>query len=64
MKALQPTNDQKRSFCESCVYFSSNLDQSFSLTNKLTGPFCGLEYTPGDDKCIEMRTNNCSARKR
>jgi hypothetical protein len=46
------------------VYFSRNLDQSFSLTNKFARPFCGLEYTPGDDKCIEMRTNNCSARKR
>jgi hypothetical protein len=61
MKALQPANDPKREICEACVYFNCNLDQSFSLTSKSTQPFCGLDFTPGDDRCVEMRTNNCGA---
>jgi len=25
---------------------------------------CGLDFIPGDDKCKEMRTNNCGMRKK
>jgi hypothetical protein len=66
MKTLQPGKKQQTGFpCEPCVYFSRNLDPSYAAsTGGHSNYSCGLDFNPGDDKCIEMRTNNCSARKR
>jgi hypothetical protein len=63
MKALQPDRQPDRSLCEPCVYFSGNLDPSYSFVNGPLQHFCGLDFIPGDDKCVEMRTNDCSAKK-
>jgi len=60
MKALQTHSN---SFCAQCVYFNGNLDSSYSTSNEPSQHSCGLEFIPGDDKCTEMRMNNCSARK-
>jgi len=65
MRALQqqshPNPDPR---CISCVYFSNNLDQvEFPALTK-NDERCGLAFLPGDDNCTEMRTDNCSARKR
>lgn len=66
MRALQPNNHQVRvaSLCVPCVYYSKNLDPSLvpSLENELDS--CGLGFSPGDDSCAEMRTNNCRMRKK
>ena len=64
MKALQPDKQPGScSLCEQCVYFSGNLDPSHFSSSKPSQNSCGLGFIPGDDKCNEMRTNNCSARK-
>lgn len=64
MKALQPNEQRPKALCESCVYFGRNLDSTYSSSHGLSRHLCGLDFTPGDEKCNEMRTNNCSARKR
>ena len=66
MKALQPDNHQNRvaSLCAPCVYFSKNLDLSFFPTGGPEQPTCGLGFLPGDERCAEMRTNNCGIRKK
>ncbi len=50
--------------CTPCVYFSKNLVKTEypALMEKLD--HCGLGFFPGDGCCTEMRTDNCSARKR
>ena len=64
LKALQPDIRPGSSpICEQCVYFSGNLDPSHFSSNRSSQPSCGLDFTPGDEMCNEMRTNNCSARK-
>lgn len=65
MRTLQPniSQDSVEALCEPCVYFSKNLDPSFSPPFALSRHVCGLGFTPGDDNCTEMRTNNCSMRK-
>jgi hypothetical protein len=50
--------------CESCVYFNRNLDPSLFSTREYSQSACSLEFIPDDNKCAEMRTNNCGARKR
>jgi len=64
MRTLHPnvSRDSVESLCEPCVYYSKNLDLSFSPP-PAPRYVCGLDFTPGDDNCTEMRTNNCSARK-
>ncbi len=64
MKALQPNEQQPKALCEPCVYFSRNLDSTYSSSHGPSQHSCGLDFTPGDEKCNEMRTNNCSAGKR
>jgi len=65
MKALQPGKQQQPgSFCELCVYYSGNLDPSYSSSIGPSQHSCGLDFIPGDDKCNGMRTDDCSARKR
>lgn len=66
MKALQPDNHQEHSasLCSPCVYYSRNLDPSFSPSPEPSQHACGLGYLPGDDKCAAMRTNNCGLRKK
>jgi len=66
MKASRPDNHQEHdaSLCAPCVYYSKNLDPSFSPSSDQTHHACGLGYLPGDDNCIEMRTNNCGIRKK
>ncbi len=63
MKTLR-SEQQSNSLCDSCVYFSRNLDPSYSSPNAPSQHSCGLDFIPGDDKCNEMRTNNCSTRKK
>ncbi|HUI67811.1 MAG TPA: hypothetical protein VL087_06345 [Nitrospirota bacterium] len=68
MKALQPKIMQQpeHSICEPCVYFSRNLDLTTlqSIAPSAQPDACGLGFIPGDDGCNEMRTSNCSTRKR
>jgi len=52
------------SVCGPCVYFSKNLDPSYCSSNMPSQHSCGLDFIPGDDKCNEMRTNNCGMRKK
>ncbi len=65
MKALhsKEPHPTKASLCEPCVYFSKNLDKNQlpALADSTNG--CGLGFIPGDNGCIEMRTDNCSTRK-
>ncbi|MDD1682507.1 MAG: hypothetical protein LUO98_01615 [Methanoregula sp.] len=65
MRTLQPNNqEQDASLCSPCVYYSKNLDPSFTPSAETAQHACGLEFDPGDDNCIEMRTNNCGRRKK
>jgi len=66
MSTLQPDDHQDRIayLCAPCVYYSKNLDPSFFPSPDLSQPACGLGFIPGDDKCSEMRTNNCGMRKK
>jgi hypothetical protein len=66
MKALQPGNNQDHtdSLCVPCVYYSKNLDASLFPPSEPGQHVCGLGFAPGDDKCAEMRTNNCGMRKK
>jgi hypothetical protein len=48
--------------CTPCVYFTKNLDKTEYPLEK--PDCCGLGFFPEDEGCNEMRTNNCSARKR
>ncbi len=66
MKALRSgqQKQQPNSLCEPCVYFSKNLDSSYSSSNGSPQLLCGLDFIPGDDRCNEMRTTNCSMRKK
>jgi hypothetical protein len=50
--------------CSPCVYFSGNLDPAELPVVGESKERCGLGFLPGDTGCIEMRTDNCSARKR
>jgi hypothetical protein len=64
MRALQPKEQRPAdtSLCEPCVYFSKNLDKAEYLMEEQD--LCGLGFLRGDSGCIEMRTDNCSTRKR
>jgi hypothetical protein len=64
VKALQSEQKSGNSLCALCVYFSGNLEPSYTSSNMPSQYSCGLDFIPGDDKCNEMRTNNCSARKK
>ncbi len=68
MKALQPKIMQQpeHSICEPCVYFSRNLDLTVvqSVAASVQPDACGLGFIPRDDGCNEMRTSNCSMKKR
>lgn len=50
--------------CTSCVYFSKNLDKTEYPILMEKPAHCGLGFLPGDVGCTEMRTDNCSARKK
>jgi len=65
MRTLHPniSQDSVGSLCEPCVYYSKNLDPSFSPYSDTSRHACGMGFIPGDDTCTEMRTNNCSVRK-
>ena len=67
MKTLQPKNRQQDdSLCDVCVYHSMNLDRSLcdgSGVGELPDDGCSLDFVPGDGRCEEMRTSNCSVRK-
>jgi len=66
MRTLHPniSQDSVESLCEPCVYYSKNLDPSCSPLFALSRYGCGLDFTPGDDICTEMRTSNCGMRKK
>jgi len=66
MRTLPQDNQQKgaASLCTPCVYYSKNLDPSFSPLPGADEHVCELGFKPGDDKCNEMRTSNCGLRKR
>jgi hypothetical protein len=65
MRTLRPNNqEQVASLCAPCVYYSKNLDPSFTPSSEIAQHACGLGFVPGDDNCIEMRTNNCGGRKK
>jgi hypothetical protein len=66
MRTLQPDNPQDRvaSLCAPCVYYSKNLDPSLFPMPATSRYACGLGFTPEDDVCTEMRTNNCGMRKK
>ncbi len=67
-KIVQALQQQSRLspdvLCSPCVYFSKNLDSAEYPVLMETAERCGLGFLPGDDGCTEMRTDNCSARKR
>ncbi len=50
--------------CSPCVYFSRNLDAAEYPVIVESKEECGLGFLPGDGDCQEMRTDNCSVRKR
>ncbi len=67
MKTLQPKKRQQDdSFCDICVYHSMNLDRAL-YEGTGVGDFpedgCSLDFIPGDSRCVEMKTSNCSVRK-
>jgi hypothetical protein len=66
MKALQPNEQHPTgtSLCELCVYFSKNLDKAEYPDLMEKQDHCGLGFLPDDPDCREMRTDNCSTRKR
>ncbi len=51
-------------YCSPCVYFSRNLDAAEYPVLMKKPDHCGLGFLPGDNGCNEMRTDNCSTRKR
>ena len=53
-----------RASCGPCVYFSKNLDKTEYPVLMDPVECCGLGFLPGDGGCAEMRTDNCSARKK
>ncbi len=67
MKTLQPKQRQyDGSLCDTCVYHSMNLDRSLydgAGVGELPADGCSLDFVPGDSRCEEMRTSNCSMRK-
>lgn len=66
LNATQPDEQYKdeAALCAPCVYFSKNLDKVEYPPLPEGTDRCGLGSLPGDETCIELRTNNCSARKR
>ncbi len=50
--------------CSPCVYFSRNLDATEYPVLMASKELCGLGFLPGDVGCAEMRTDNCSVRKK
>jgi len=66
MKTLKSGKNQDHidTLCGPCVYYSKNLDASFSPSSEPLRHVCGLGFLPGDDNCAEMRTNNCGMRKK
>jgi len=50
--------------CAPCVYYSKNLDATEYPVLMEQGDRCGLGFLPGDAGCTEMRTDNCSIRKK
>ena len=65
MKVLhqQPRFDPE-ALCPPCVYFSRNLDTTEYPVLMEKRDQCGLGFLPGDASCREMRTDNCSVRKK
>ena len=68
MKALQPNNRQRTDFylCNACVYHSLNPDRTLyegKGIGNLPDDGCSLDFVPGNEKCGEMRTSNCSVKK-
>ena len=51
-------------FCSSCVYFSKNLDKTEYPVLMVQQDQCGLGFSSGDANCSEMRTDNCSVRRK
>ncbi len=66
MKVLnsKEPHPQRASLCEPCVYFSKNIDKNEYRVPTGKIDECGLGFIPGDRGCTEMRTDNCSTRKR
>jgi hypothetical protein len=59
----QPRVDSE-AVCSPCVYYSRNLDRTeYPVLMEKEDP-CGLGFVLGDPDCSEMRTDNCSARKK
>jgi hypothetical protein len=67
MKALQPNKQQHdNSLCDTCVYCLMNLDREQydgKGIGELPDDGCSLDFVPGDSRCDEMRTSNCSMRR-
>lgn len=65
MKAFpQQSRMTPDALCSSCVYFSKNLDKNeYPVLTELQEQ-CGLGFSGGDAGCAEMRTDNCSVRKK
>ena len=65
MKVLQQQSRlDPEALCSPCVYFSRNLDKTEYPVLLAKPDQCGLGFLPGDASCREMRTDNCSVRKR
>jgi hypothetical protein len=50
--------------CTPCVYFSKNLDGAEFPVLMERPEQCGLGFRPCDPGCSEMRTDNCSTRRK
>jgi hypothetical protein len=65
MKVLQQQPRLDPEFlCSPCVYFTRNLDKAEYPLLIEKKDACGLGFIPGDASCREMRTENCSIRKK
>ncbi len=50
----------REDICSGCVYASEQIDpEEFASEGA-----CGLGCTPGDELCVEMRTRDCSLRRK
>lgn len=61
VRALDNARPHPLAHCGPCVYFSKNIDRA--QFPALQDEACGLGFAPHDAGCMEMRTDNCSARK-
>jgi hypothetical protein len=65
MKVLQQQSRlNPEALCSPCVYFTRNLDTAEYPLLVEKKDVCGLGFIPGDTSCREMRTENCSMRKK